>query len=239
MCAIFKKMRTFGMKTNFIRAINYYLLTLLISGIFAPRTEASSFDAICGTFRCTIDVSKEEIKTPYGIIPTSRVSSWGGGGKSEVDLIMGAGATYLLGPVGLLGFAAKTHDYNYALTGYNTKGNKVVVRIQFKNSKPAKKFAAEMLEFTRLGMSEARTASEIKQIEALMEDQGLSWVGDLKVGTLEQDFRRERSGNSPIINSKKCGSENLDSDPHLKDWANANPALAAKVRDQFTNCSEN
>jgi len=144
--------------------IKIALILITLSTAFTAKAGASTFDAICGTIRCSIVLSKQEIKTPYGIVPTSRVSSWGGGGKSETDLIMGAGATYLLGPIGLIGFAAKTHDYNYALNGYDTKGNKIVVRIQFKNSKPAKKFALEMIEFTRLGMNDSRTASDIKRI---------------------------------------------------------------------------
>lgn len=210
----------------------------ILTFVSTPKLFASNFDAICGTIRCSIVLSKNEIKTPYGIIPTSRVSSWGGGGKSETDLIMGAGATYLLGPIGLIGFAAKTHDYNYALNGYDTKGNKIVVRIQFKNSKPAKKFALEMIEFTRLGMNESRTASEIKRIESLMSKQGLKWVGDLPLGTLDTDYENEHTRGSNPIAQEKCWAKNLESNPQLKAWAKDNPDLALNAKKKYKDCQQ-
>lgn len=216
--------------------IKIALILITLSTAFTAKAGASTFDAICGTIRCSIVLSKQEIKTPYGIVPTSRVSSWGGGGKSETDLIMGAGATYLLGPIGLIGFAAKTHDYNYALNGYDTKGNKIVVRIQFKNSKPAKKFALEMIEFTRLGMNDSRTASDIKRIESLMSEHGLNWVGDLPLGTLDEDYRQENAANNNNVVPEICWSKYLESNPQVKTWAEQNPDLALKAKRKYKNC---
>ena len=208
---------------------------LTLTSIYTTKSIASSFDAICGTIRCSIVLSKEEIRTPYGIIPTSRVTSWGGGGKSETDLIMGAASTYLLGPIGLIGFAAKTHDYNFALNGYDTKGNKIIVRIQFKNSKPAKKFAMEMIDFTKLGMSSTRTASDIKRIESLMRQKGVSWVGYLPLGTLDEDYQQEQVGVNNI-DPERCWSKHLDSNPQLKIWAEKNPDLANKAKLKYKKC---
>ena len=217
--------------------LNTGAILIAFTSIFTPRSFASSFEAICGTIRCTIVLSKEKIITPYGTIPTSRVSSWGGGGNSETDLIMGASGLYLLGPIGLIGFAAKTHDYNYALNGYDSKGNKTVVRIQFKNRKPAQKFALEMLEITRLGMNNSRTASEIKRIESLMSQQGLKWVGDLPPGTLDEGNRQEQSGKTKNMENERCWSEYLESNPRLKTWAKVNPNLAQKAQRAHRDCN--
>ena len=188
-----------------------------------------------------INLSKERINTPYGIIPTSRVSNWGGGGKSESDLIMGAGATYLLGPIGLIGFAAKTHDYNYSLTGYDLDGRRLSVRIRFLNKKPAIKFVNEMIEFTQLGMSETRTAKDIKALEAKMRSNDVKWVGDLPLGTLEQGYGNELNSsqdNSSISTSKtkQCWSVKLKNSPSLSAWAKANPSLAIKYKSEFSDC---
>jgi len=144
-----------------------------------PQACASSFEAICGRSKCTIELKKEKITTPHAVIPTSRVANWGGGGKSKNDLILGTSTTYLLGPVGLVGFAAKVHDYNYSITGYNQEGEKIFTRIRFRNEKPALKFAEEMLEFTRLRMDQKRTASDIRRIEKMMKENSLTWVGEL------------------------------------------------------------
>ena len=218
------------------------LAAFITSSLFffgGTSVRASVFDAICGTIRCQITVNRERILTPYGVIPTSRVSSWGGGGKSEADLILGAGATYLLGPIGLLGFAAKTHDYNYALNGYNENGSKVVVRIQFKNKKPAQKFATEMVEFTRLGMNDSRTAKEIKEIERSMLLNNVKWVGDLPLIKLDQGSEPTRTRTKTNGDSSEiCWMEKLDSNPALQEWANSNPELAEQQRIKHSSCKK-
>ena len=102
----------------------------------APQACASSFEAICGRSKCTIELKKEKITTPHAVIPTSRVANWGGGGKSKNDLILGTSTTYLLGPVGLIGFAAKVHDYNYSITGYNQEGEKFLLGLGLETRSP-------------------------------------------------------------------------------------------------------
>ena len=220
------------------------LLPSLASLLILHQTPAlaSTFDAICGTSRCKIKLEKEQIHTPYGIIPTSRVINWGGGGKTETDLIMGAAATYLLGPVGLIGFAAKIHDYNYSLLGYNVDGKKTVVRIQFKNSKPAKKFVSEMIEYTRLGMNESRSARDIKRLEAKMKRNNVKWVGDLPLGKLDEDAIVEKNHDSHTKNissstqGSKCWSQQLKNNPGLNAWAKKYPQLADQEKKKFKNC---
>ena len=220
------------------------LIPSLATALLLHQTPAfaSTFDAICGTSRCRIKLEKEQIHTPYGIIPTSRVINWGGGGKTETDLIMGAGATYLLGPVGLLGFAAKVHDYNYSLTGYDVGGKKTVLRIQFKNSKPAKKFVSEMIEYTRLGMNESRSAVDIKRLEARMKANNIKWIGDLPLGSLDEDAMAEKNPSlsnekrSPLTQASQYWSEHLENNPGLNKWAEKYPQLADQEKSKYKNC---
>jgi len=232
---------------NRVRSIAYLLkksLLLLTSALLfacALGAKASTYEAICGSSKCVISLSKERINTPNGIIPTSRVSNWGGGGKSESDLIMGASATYLLGPIGLIGFAAKTHDYNYSLTGYDLRGKRISVRIRFLNKRPAMKFIEEMVEFTRLSMSETRTAKDIKSLEAKMRHDNVKWVGDLPLGTLDQDLKSELNS-SPLHSSMQrnqkngCWTDKLKKSPNFAAWAEKNPSLAIKYKSEFNDC---
>lgn len=216
------------------------LVGLLTSIAFSGNNAvASEFDAICGTIRCQLTLSREKILTPYGVMPTSRVSSWGGGGRSESDLILGSSMTYLLGPVGLIGFAAKTHDYNYALNGYDSNGKKMVVRIQFKNKLPAQKFAKEMAEFTRLSMNDSRTAAEIKGLERLMKFHEVKWLGDLPPSHLDQGSRKFGGGHDELNKSKnsdRCWEQKLDSNPLLREWADSNPELAEQQKSKSSSC---
>ena len=78
------------------------------------------------------------------------------------------------------------------MNGYNDKGKKTFLQIQFKNNKPAKKFAAEMFQATGLGMGEIRTAEEIRRIEAGESEDDL--YGDNKNNqgsNLQEDKKRK------------------------------------------------
>ena len=49
------------------------------------------------------------------------------------------------------------------MSGYNEKGKKTYLQIQFKNNKPAKEFASEMFQVTGLGMGETRSDDKIRR----------------------------------------------------------------------------
>ena len=68
-----------------------------------------------------------------------RITDWGGGGDSNTSVGTGVAITILFGPIGLLGFLAKNHYFNFMINGYDDNGRKTLLNIQFKNDKPAKR----------------------------------------------------------------------------------------------------
>jgi len=201
---------------------------------------AGTYEALCGTAECRITLSPESIVTPYGVIPTTRVANWGGTGASSTDLILGAAATYVLGPAGLVGFLAKTHDYTYLITGYDRAGTRTSVQVRFVNDKPAKDFAQEMVSITGLGMGQTRTASEIKDLERRVAEEGIGAVTKPRLHTLDQDYARESGSGSQrqqaLSNKKTCWSDYLKSNLPIKIWVDSNPVPAQKLKSKFANC---
>jgi hypothetical protein len=57
---------------------------------------------------------------PFGSIPTSRVTYLGNTGESTTSIGTGVATTILFGGIGLLGFLAKNHNYNYFINGEET-----------------------------------------------------------------------------------------------------------------------
>jgi hypothetical protein len=216
-------------------------LSILITGTLSPPTYAGTYEAVCGTAECTIILDEKQIVTPYGVIPVTRVANWGGSGSSSTDLIMGAAATYLLGPVGLLGFLAKTHDYNYAITGYDTNGDRVSVQIRFVNSTPAKQFVVEMLQITGLGMGQTRTATQIKELEIRMAAEGAKSIQGLRAYSLDESLKSESQSqystrNGPKSKTRTCWSQFLADNPEIKKWAEVNKGAASKLKTTYRDC---
>lgn len=208
-------------------AITTLLLTLPSTAI------AGSYDALCGGTKCTVMVTSEEIRSPYGTIPTNRVTNWGGGGDTSTQVGTGVVTTVLFGPIGLLGFLAKKHDYNFLVNGYDAEGKKSSISLQFKNDKPAKRFINEMRQVTQLGMGQTRTAQEIMTTEA-------NTGGQVSTGTLQGDAQVQQTnlGNTTISSSSgaNCWSKYLNENPAMKQWAEANPAMAAQNQKRFDDC---
>ena len=212
------------------------MLVFTLAG--ASPASAGTYEALCGSAECTITLSPQSITTPYGIIPTTRVANWGGTGSSSHDLVLGAAATYVLGPVGLIGFLAKTHDYNYLITGYDQLGNRTSVQIKFQNSTPSKRFALEMVEVTGIGMGQVRTATEIKELEKRVAIQGISAIKQPAL-SLEQEYAKEK-GISPTISGgpskSECWSAYTTRMPDVKTWTSANPRQAQDLRLKYGDC---
>jgi len=174
---------------KFIAPFSTLILSFLV---LSSSAKAGIYDALCGGFECRVTVTPEKIISPYGVIPPRRVTSWGGAGDSSTSVGTGVATTLVLGPVGLVGFFAKNHDFDFIVSGYNEKGKKTYLQIQFKNNKPAKKFASEMFQVTGLGMGETRSAEEIRRHEKGHDQESL--YGETKKASilvLEEDRDRK------------------------------------------------
>ena len=174
--------------------ISTSLSTLFVSFVlFSSGAKAAVYEALCGGFECRVTVTPEKIISPFGVIPPNRVTSWGGAGDSSTSVGTGVATTLLLGPVGLAGFFAKNHDFDFLVSGYNEKGKKTYLQIQFKNNKPAKKFASEMFQVTGLGMGETRSADEIRRNEEGRDSDDLySEAQQTSTFALEVDSTRKK-----------------------------------------------
>jgi hypothetical protein len=210
---------------------------VLLFGSCLPAA-AGTYEALCGSTECTIVLTPEAITTPYGIIPTTRVANWGGSGSSSQDLVLGAAATYVFGPVGLVGFLAKTHDYNYMITGYDQLGDRTSVQIQFQNSMPAKRFVQEMVAITGLGMGQTRTAIDIKELEKRVAIEGLKAIHKPRL-TLQEQYSKEMRSQSSLTSSKnapRCWSLYLSENSDIAKWVRANPIPSKSLQEKYADC---
>ena len=214
-----------------MKLFNVFTTTASAFFLLAQPTLAGSYQALCGGAKCTINVGADQISSPYGSIPTNRVTNWGGGGDSSTQVGTGVATTILFGPIGLLGFLAKNHDFNFLINGYDLEGRKMSIQLQFKNDKPAKRFINEMQMVTQLGMGQTRSASEIMNNEA-NDRSGIS------TGTLEGDAAKETvgAGAKSKDSQANCWSAYLDNNPAMKEWAEANPGMAKQNQRKFDAC---
>jgi len=143
-----------------------YKIAFFLSLIACPTAAfAGNYSALCGGMICNIFVSSEVITSPYGSIPTARVTNWGGGGDSSTAVGTGVATTIFFGPLGLFGFLSKKHEYDFLINGYDEEGKKISMQFSFKNDKPAKRLINELQMTTKLGMGQTRTAKEIRDSE--------------------------------------------------------------------------
>lgn len=188
---------------------------------------AGSYEALCGDVKCTISVSSAGIRSVQGSIPPSRISYWSVNGESSTSVGTGVATTILFGGIGLLGFLAKNHDFDFTVDGYDADGRKVALQFKFKNNKPVKKLTTELYRISGLAMGRQRSIAEIKAIES----------GEAPLNAMQSTVE-------PALGSTKktrdCGrvlrdfdcnySAYLDANPSIKQWADLNPELAAKER---------
>ena len=103
------------------------------------------------------------------------------------------------------------------------------------HEKAAKRFINEMQMLTKLGMGQVRTAKEIIAGESL--------AGSASVGTLEGDAQAESMAQSldpvkqiKVTSRENCWTTYLESNPAMKSWAEANPAMAEQNKKKFYDC---
>ena len=188
---------------------------------------AGSYEALCGDVKCTVYVSSAGIRSPQGSIPPSRIAYWSVNGESSTSVGTGIATTILFGGLGLLGFLAKNHDFDFTIDGYDEEGRKVALQFKFKNNKPAKRLTEELYRVSGLGMGRQRSIAEIKAIES----------GEASLNAMQSTVE-PALGN--VKKAHDCGrglmdfdcdySAYLDANPSVKAWAEANPELAEKER---------
>lgn len=195
-----------------------------IAAAFAVLAPAASFagtyDALCGGARCSILIDEQGIHSPTQHIPSGRVTKWTQAGSSSTDIATGLATTVVFGPLGLLGFAAQNHDYNFVVNGFDEDGKKASIQFQFINKKPVPQVAADLSNFTGLGVNQVRTEEEILANEK-------SKGNLVAMGTRLGDGLKKQVVAQA---AKPCWGEYLNSNPAMGVWANANPTLAEAQR---------
>ncbi len=206
--------------------------TLLASAILTPVSGwAGTYSALCAGVDCSVTLGPDLIKSPYGEIVPTRVTYWGSTGDSKTSVGTGVATTILFGGIGLLGFLAKNHQYDFTINGFDAEGKKVTMQVQFKNDKPAKQMMSELTAFTGLGMGQTRTVQEIVAAESGDEVTLSSLAAPTGVGELGP-----RKASSPASAEKNCWSTYLASNPAMQIWAEANPAQATQNKKKFDEC---
>ena len=203
-------------------------ISAFAAAVFLPAAAlAGSYEALCGDVKCTVYVSSAGIRSVQGSIPVSRISYWSINGESSTSVGTGLATTILFGGIGLLGFLAKNHDFDFTVDGYDADGRKVALQFKFKNNKPVKRLTNELYRVSGLAMGRQRSIAEIKAIES----------GEAPLNAMQSTVEPALGSTKKIRN---CGrvlkdydcnySAYLEANPSAKAWAEANPEMAAKER---------
>ena len=194
-----------------------------------PSALAGSYEALCGGVKCTVNVSSQGIRSPQGAIPPSRISYWSVNGESSTSVGTGIATTLLLGGIGLLGFLAKNHDFDFTIDGYDSEGRKVGMQFKFINSKPVKRLTTELYRISGLAMGRQRTIAEIQAIES--GEAPLNATTSTVEPALAATKKPKQLDCGRVLQDYGCNYDAyLDANPSVKAWAEANPDLAEKER---------
>ena len=211
------------------------------AGIFTLQGSAlaAAYQARCGGLDCTISITGDRISSGGVSMPAHRTTSWTMGGNSKTDVTTGVVTTVLFGPLGLLGFAGKKHDYNFTVNGFDDDGKRQSISFQFINDKPAKQVAAQLPGVTGLAINEKRTEEEILAYEANGGNrlgggrlgEGVSTaLGSTKTKTLGSGTKLAQAA------PRNCWSSYLGNNPAMAQWAEANPGPSAQNKKRFDDC---
>ena len=190
---------------------------------------AGSYDALCGGADCTINVSSQGVRSRQGTIPPSRISYWSVNGESSTSVGTGVATTILFGGIGLLGFLAKNHDFDFTIDGYDEEGRKVAMQFKFKNNKPVKKLTSELYRISGLAMGRQRTIAEIQAIES--GEAPLNAMASTVEPALANTNMPKQLDCGTVLRDYNCNYDAyLNANPSVKAWADANPEIAEKER---------
>jgi hypothetical protein len=185
-------------------------------GVTATPGLAAVYQALCtGGSECTVTLANGQIGTPGLVIQKEQVLSWSQGGSgSKTDVGMGVAGVVLFGIPGLIGFAAKKHDYTFSISYIDEAGNIQATSVGFKNNVPANQFMMELMGMTGLSVGEVNKnlQGRIDQIKAEKAEKA-------RIAAL--DCAR-------ILKSYGCSWDAyLAANPAVQIWAGKYPALVA------------
>ncbi len=132
--------------------------------ISATPSVAAVYQALCtGGSECIVTLANGQIGTPGLIIQKEQVLSWSQGGSgSKSDVGMGVAGLVIFGLPGLIGFAAKKHDYSYSINYVDDAGNIQATSVGFKNNVPANQFMMEIMGMTGLSVGEVNKELQVR-----------------------------------------------------------------------------
>jgi hypothetical protein len=182
---------------------------------------AAVYQALCsGGSECTVTLANGQIGMPGLVIQKDQVLSWSQGGSgSKTDVGMGVAGVVLFGVPGLIGFAAKKHDYQYTINYVDEAGNTQAAAVGFKNNVPANQFMMEMMGMTGLSIGEVNKElqSKLAQIKAEAAEKA-------RIAALDC---------SRVVKAYGCSwSAYVAANPAVQIWANKYPLMvpAEKAR---------
>ena len=181
----------------------------------------AAYSALCsGNNNCSVVLGSGKIAMPGLVIDKERVLSWSQGGSgSKTDVGMGVGGLVLFGLPGLIGFAAKKHDYIFYINYLDETGATQLATVGFKNNVPANQFMMEIMGMTGLSMGEVNKTLQGK-------------IDDLK-READEKARLASLSCSSILKPYGCSySKYLEANPAAKIWAAKYPQMvpAEKAR---------
>ena len=182
---------------------------------------AAVYQALCsGGSECIVTLANGQIGMPGLVIPKDQVLSWSQGGSgSKTDVGMGVAGVVLFGVPGLIGFAAKKHDYQYTINYVDETGNTQAVLVGFKNNVPANQFMMEMMGMTGLSIGEVNQELQPK-------------LAQMKADAAEK-ARIAALDCSRVIKTYGCSwSAYVGANPAVQIWASKYPLMvpAEKAR---------
>ena len=132
---------------------------------------------------------------------------------------MGVAGVVLFGLPGLVGFAAKKHDYVFSINYVDTTGNTQVAAVEFKNNVPANQFMMEMTGMTGLSVGQVNTTLQGRIAEIQTEAAEKARIAALEC--------------SRVLKTYGCSwTTYLAANPTVETWATKYPTLvpAEKTR---------
>jgi hypothetical protein len=182
---------------------------------------AGVYQALCaGGSACSVTLVNGQISMPGLTIPKESILSWSqGGAGTKTDVGMGVGGLILFGLPGLIGFAAKKHDYVFSVNYMDSTGNLQSTAIAFKNNTPANQFMMEMMGMTGLAVGQVNPSLQ-SRIELMRAES----AEKARIASL--DCAR------PLKPYNCSWQSYMEVNPTVKVWADRNPSLvpAEKAR---------